>query len=400
MKLKISLFFLHEFFGSLDFARGLFVVFLMSKGLSLGEVGILQTLLFWSNIVFEVPAGILADRLKRKYSIALGLGIISLVAFLMPHANSFIDYASLFILHGMGFAFRSGADQALLFDELQIEGPEWAEKYLKLSARSKSLVNLALVLAMAAGGFLQGIGWHAVYTLFGSCMLMAMFFVLAISERPHKALKKEISSSTESGFKTLLNFSRTQEGRMLTLFVLGMGFFEATHAPFFIYSQSYLKQEGLSESLISIVIAASLALTSVGYLFVDKLSTIKFSKLVINKALLLALLISIFLFHPNVIVGILLFAVIDMIPSLLFVHSDNYINEKLPSSIRASLLSCQSLISSVFISIAFLAAGRMLDFFAAWKVLGLLFLLPLCGALLLSVYFKKRAVIHLEASHV
>jgi MFS family permease len=390
MKLKILLFFLHEFFGSLDFARGLFVLFLASRGMSMGAVGVLQTLLFWSNILFEIPAGLLADKFKRKTSIALGLFAIAAAAFMIPFATSFAAFAAVFVLHGMGFAFRSGADKALLFDELKAAGPEWADRFLKLSGTSRSLVNIGLVLAMAAGGFMQAAwGWTAVYFCFGAAMLVAAFCVLAIDEGSHAHNEELDSKLPFSGIVSAVkDFFKTREGRLLGFFIFGMGFLEATHAPFFIYIQSYLKDGGLAESKVSLIIALSMALTSVGYLFVDRMAKIAFPKLVAITCLLLIALISAFLWHPPVAVGILFFAVIDMLPALLFVHSDTFINEKLPSEIRASLLSVHSLVSSVFISFTFLGAGRMLDFMPASTVLGALAILPLAGLFALGLYFK------------
>ena len=78
--------------------------------------------LFWSHLAFEVPAGVLADRFKRKYSIGAGLFFVALAAFLTPFARSFFQFAVVFVLHGMGFALRSGADRALLYDELKAAG--------------------------------------------------------------------------------------------------------------------------------------------------------------------------------------------------------------------------------------------------------------------------------------
>ncbi len=392
MKKFMRLFYLHEFLGSLDFSRGLFVVYLIAKGFSLTQVGILQTLLFWSNLAFEVPAGLLADKTKRKYSIAIGLIVTAIAACVMMLATNIYIAALSFILFGMGFAFRSGADHALLFDELKTAGGSLSDKFVEFSAKSRSLVNIALVLAMILGGVLQSFGWNYVYSAFVVSSLLAAICILSIQETSIIKTEIETDDNNVSVFENLKSFLNKKEGRSLLFFIIGMGFLEATHAPFFIYMQAYLKQNGLSESYVSIVIALSLGLTSLGYSFVDKLKHITFPRLVLVCNLFLAFLISLYFLAPPIAVAISLFAVIDMVPSLLFVHSDNYINEQIPSHIRASLLSVHSFVGSVFISFAFLFGGRMLDVFPAHIVLASIGVLPLLGFVFLSIHFRNQMV--------
>lgn len=370
------------------------MLFLITQNITLAEVGILQTLLFWSSIIFEVPAGFLADRFRRKYSIAFGLILIAAAAFIMPFSNSFELFALAFILHGMGFAFRSGADVALLFDELKSAGGKWSQRFVALSARSRSLTNLALVIAMVSGGFIQGhLGWLFAYSAFGVAMLIAALLTLTINESNHMESSDHPHSlpSFINTFSMLRQFFCTPEGRSVSLFVFGMGFVEATHSPFFIYIQTYFKSAGLSDAHTSLVIGLSLALTSIGYLAVHQLKDVSIDKLIAYTSIILTLLIGLFLLQPPVFVGIILFSVIDMLPSLLFVHSDNYINTQIPTSIRASLLSFHSLVSSIFVSIAFLTTGYMLDRHPPHLVLGSFIILPIMGLIFMELYFRRES---------
>lgn len=397
MRKKLFLYFLAEFFGSLAFGRGIFILLLLDRGLSMGAVGVLQTLLFVSNLVFEIPAGLFADRLKRKYSISAGYVLAGLSAFMMPYAQKFSLFAVAFILYGMGFALRSGADKALLFDELKAAGPEWAQKYLSLSAWARGLVNIGLVLAMGVGGFMKdGLGWYFVYALYGAAMIAAALFAISIDEGKHEEVHQERSQGYQDGQVGLIAhikiFLSSVEGRSLLLFVCGLGFIEAMHAPFFIYFQVYLKDGGLSEGYVSLFISLSLAVTSIGYLMVNKFKDVSFPKLVLGTSALLTVLVSSFLLQPPVWIGVILFALIELIPSLLFVHSDNYINLQLPTAIRASLLSICSLINSIFISLAFLAGGGLMDYFSSANVLGALFVLPLLSGTALYFFFSKARI--------
>jgi MFS family permease len=389
MKKKLTLYYLHDFFGNLDFTRGIFVLFLLDRGLSLGMVGVLQTLLFWSNMVFEVPSGFFADHLKRKYSIVVGLLLNAIAAFMMPFVHSTLLYAVGFALTGAGFAFRSGADKALLYDELQADG--WSPKFLKLSAWSRNIGNISLLVAMATGGFVQTrYGWHFVYFIYGFSKVIAAVLALSIDER--KVVAKASVEKQELGLmESLKIFITSREGRALGLFIFGMGFIEAMHAPFFIYIQHYFKGEGMSTSAVSLTIGVSLGLTSIGYLFVERLDKLPIAQLIQRASLLLIALTAVFLFHPPLAFAVVLFPVIEMVPSLVFVHSDTHITDQLPARIRASLLSVHSFINSIFVSMAFLIAGQMMDFFSAGKVLGCLTILPATAFLFFSLYFARGA---------
>lgn len=385
---NVGLYYAYSLFGNLDFARGLFVLFLMSRGMSTGQVGILQTVLFWSNLLMEIPAGLLADKTRRKYSVSAGLLFIAVAAVLMIYGHSFYAFLAVFILHGMGFAMRSGADGALLYDGLKEAGPQCEAKYLAVSSRARGIMNLSMGGAIALGGVIFGFGWNFVYFCFAAAMILGAFCMLSLGES-----KRE--SSGEPGSPTLIESLRTffkdRRGKALLGFLVGMGFLEASHAPFFIYTQVLFKSYGLSEKWIGCLIASSMGVTALGYLVAEKLAPLGVKGIVYGGSLLTAALTFGFFFNPPLAVAIGLYVVIDMVPSIVFVHTDNYINHHAPSEIRATVLSVHSFISSIFISIAFLSGGFLMDAFSPWMVLASLGALPLLGMLALSFHFRKGA---------
>jgi MFS family permease len=106
---------------NLDVQRGLFVLYLLQLGITQGQIGILQSFLFFSCVALEIPSGLLADRYGRKHSLILGfLGLfISGIGFLL--FSDFIPFALIFCLFGASIAMGSGADRALLYDNLLSE---------------------------------------------------------------------------------------------------------------------------------------------------------------------------------------------------------------------------------------------------------------------------------------
>lgn len=390
-KRNVGLFYGSSFFGSMDFARGLFVVYLLSQGLTTGQIGILQTALFWSNLLVEIPAGLLADKTKRKYSVVLGMLLIAIAAVSMMAVRSFEAFLVVFTLHGAGFALRSGADGALLFDGLKQAGSAWENRYLKLSSRAKSIGNLAMGAAIAGGGWLASYGWQYVYYAFALAMIVGAALTMLISESaPEQNAARTDAPVAEPGLiAKIKEFCVDARGRSLLGFILAMGFLEAIHAPFFIYVQVIFKDYGISEAWLGLIVAGSMLATSLSYMFAEKLARFSVKNILMVGSCVTSLLAFAFFLKPSLAVAILLFILVDIVPSIVFVHTDNYIHERTPSDIRASVLSMHSLISSIFISIAFLAAGFMMDTHLAANVLGSLGVLPLIGLFALSRHFKK-----------
>lgn len=390
---SILRYYLYCILSNLDFARGVFVLYLVGKGMSISQVGVLQTILFWSNLGTEVPAGIWADKVKRKYSVALGLACIGLAACLMIFSSGMWMFAAAFLLHGVGFAFQSGADNALLFDGLKQAGPPWSNTYVKVLGRSRGLGSLAMGIAMCVGGLLFQNNGDLLYGIFAGAMLLAAVTVLSLPEsRGSRAPAEGSEESQPSVLENLRTFFKLKSGRSLLWFILGMGFLEASHAPLFIYGQMLFKEYHVAPVWIAVIMAAAMAVNAAGFVFAERLGRFSVPALVMALSLATSLLTFAYFAHPPLLAAVALFIVIDVLPGILFIHTDGYINDRVPSEIRAAVLSVHSLLSSIAVSVAFLGVGGLLERFPSHLVLGSLGVLPLLGMLALSVYFSAFAV--------
>jgi MFS family permease len=94
------------------------------RGLSQPQYGLLQGLYYLVVVAAEVPTGVLADRFGRKTILVLGAVVNGLGCYAFALAHDFAAFALGEILFGLGTAFVSGADSALLFDSLAAERRE------------------------------------------------------------------------------------------------------------------------------------------------------------------------------------------------------------------------------------------------------------------------------------
>jgi MFS family permease len=111
-----------------SFIWGVNTLFLLDAGLSNTEAFAANAFFSLGMVVFEVPTGVLADTRGRRFSFLLGAGTL-LVSTLLYLAMwqveaPFVGWAAASILLGLGFTFFSGATEAWLVDALGATGFE------------------------------------------------------------------------------------------------------------------------------------------------------------------------------------------------------------------------------------------------------------------------------------
>ncbi len=94
------------------------VFLIVQIGLDPLQLVLMGTILEVSYLLFEVPTGIVADAVSRKWSIVLGFVGIGIAFVLLGLADSFVVAASSQVLFGVSGTFISGADVAWLTDEV------------------------------------------------------------------------------------------------------------------------------------------------------------------------------------------------------------------------------------------------------------------------------------------
>ena len=114
--------------GLFGLSFGLFllvvVLYYLDRGITLAGFMVLMTVLNFTQFAFEVPAGIVADRLSRKWSVCSGLVAWSISWIIVLTTTSYSLLIVSFFGVGLGGALSSGADSALLYDTLKVDGKE------------------------------------------------------------------------------------------------------------------------------------------------------------------------------------------------------------------------------------------------------------------------------------
>lgn len=129
-----------------------YALLLLSRGLSLVQVSGIGSAVIAVTLLMEVPTGVLADRLSRKWSVAASMFCLMCAEFLFLFSRDYAAYLLVAFLTGTGFAFASGALESLVYDSLPEE--DRAQRLKEEMGKIGSARQAAVFLSPLIGGLL------------------------------------------------------------------------------------------------------------------------------------------------------------------------------------------------------------------------------------------------------
>jgi len=349
---------------TLNFTRGLWMIYLMVRGFSLIELGILEGVFHLTTFVMEIPTGIVADLWGRKLSRLLGRIIFLISLGIMFWSHSFALQLIGFIITAIGYNLESGAGEALLYDsmkELCIE-----KEYKKTAGYNNLIFEAGGILSFLIGGYFAV---HMGYTwvFIPSMIICIVSIILAYSLYEPSITKHEQTRLKQMGWikammvQTKESLKVVKERPKIAFLILFSELIFMFLTSLFFYLQTYWKSNGWNEFQIGIVLAATAVMSAISGLKGSSIEKKIGEKgiLLFAPLLLLAALWGIALtsFAPY------FFIVTGLIDGLLYVAVQDYINKMIPSERRATVLSFQSMTFSLYMIIFFPAIGFFGDRF-------------------------------------
>lgn len=101
-----------------DFYVPVSAFFLESRGLSLTDIFMLESVLVASILVAEIPAGIIGDRFDRRRLVGAGFVFNAIAEILFATGTNFSIYALSFVMSGLSIAMLTGVQDAYIYDSL------------------------------------------------------------------------------------------------------------------------------------------------------------------------------------------------------------------------------------------------------------------------------------------
>lgn len=133
------------------------MVYLSAHGYSPFLLGLAEMIFHIAKFVAEVPTGVFADLVGRRASLIVSC-VLAAIGELLFLAPSFPVIALSFALLGIAYAFRGGADSAMLWSLAERAGvSDKAAHYSRIYSRMFLLLLLGETIGAASGGFIGNV---------------------------------------------------------------------------------------------------------------------------------------------------------------------------------------------------------------------------------------------------
>ena len=345
-------------------------VYLLTRGFTVLEVALLESIFHVTSLVFESPTGVIADLFGRKNTRILG--IFSHITYLVGlwFASSYWIAVLAFIFAAISYNLESGSGTALIYDTLKEIGQE--ETFTKKESFREGLIRIASVVGNLAGGLLVMVSYQWAIginiTTYGIAILVALTFKeTSVQQRENKekfhfAFVQQYRESIELFQKnTSLFFTMITFALMSTITAI-----LAYYATVFWESLSW------SSFLIGFWFAVSGLCAALGAFISHKIEEKLSLKTILWSNVVLITLGFSFFFIP--LVSIISFLVLSFLDGGLYVVMNALLNRKTKSEIRATVLSINSMFFSFLMVGLFPLFGWMvqeIDFLSSFLLFGL-----------------------------
>lgn len=172
-KRNTYIYYITQVFHSLMFTIPIWIVYYLGF-LSAAQLSVLVTVQYIFQMVMELPSGALADLLGRRSANLLGFFIGAVSFLLFPLASQFWHFLLLSLLLGTSDSFRSGSEEALIYDTFKQTNSE--SKLPKVYANGNTFYQAGLIIGAVSGGFIYQIHHALPYILYGLSLLIGTFF--------------------------------------------------------------------------------------------------------------------------------------------------------------------------------------------------------------------------------
>src|SRR3990167_518960 len=115
---NIAMFYILSAVYNMWFIAGVWV-FVWNRFITTGQIGIADAIAFSVGFLVELPSGVFADLIGRKKAIIIGNVLLTLGNFFMTFSSSFWPLTLWFLTWTIGYAFQSGATEALVYDSVK-----------------------------------------------------------------------------------------------------------------------------------------------------------------------------------------------------------------------------------------------------------------------------------------
>ena len=357
-----------SYFGITSF----WILFFIQNGLSLLQIGLLESIFHGTSLLCEIPSGMLADRFSYKTNLYLArlASIVSSILILFGQGNFWI-YAIAMMVNALSYNFDSGTSTAFLYDSAVEAGQK--DRYLQISSFLSGVAEVTRTLGtVVAGFFIHGaLAWT--YLIAIGLSFLSIILIYFMKEPMAKRGRNEVLT-----FKTIVLQVRKEwlEKPVLFYWMMTYQLVGTLMCMFYFYYQQ--KISDLAGWQVSLVMLIGSGLNLIAVYVASQIGKKWNSNRVFPTLVALTGLALLLVFSGTPFAFLLVYLLTN---TLYAVYQPIYFNDLqgyLPSSVRATMLSINSMLFSLSMIVIFPLTGWLIDrwgLVAVFLVLGFILLL-------------------------
>jgi len=359
MKLtNIQKLYISNFLTGLVFWYGIEKLFMRSIGIDAFGVGLATVFISTFNLIFDIPAGILADKWSRKGMLIVSAGALIMANLVLGTSHNLLQYVVGYAFFGVNIVATSGTYQAIIYDTLREESRE--AHYSKIMGRAYALFLVGTGVADTASGFIaHQYGYRATFFMTIVSCVVNIVLIMTITEPAfHKPEGKEnVLRRLGAVSKTL---ARIRLLRALTIIMTVLAVAEAFKIDF---GQLYMLRYVSQPQLIGLLWAVYAFTWALGSAIAHRLHA-HITLLVVATVLPLVLMANIDNWF-----SLVLFMVQATAAAALINQIETRIQDNTPSAVRASVLSILSVAGRLVSVPACFVLGWLFNVYGAYWAL-------------------------------
>jgi MFS family permease len=375
----------------IGFTATTYVNFLLSKGLNLFEVNLVNMVYFVVLFLGEIPTGAFADVFGRKKSFLMSCLLWGVGNLVYAFSDTFWEFATGEAICAIGATFATGAFQAWFVDEVKHHGYEG--KFDKIFARTSNIKTVVRTIAAMIGAFVGS------YNLAMPLVLHSIFgfvvFVVALVTIKESYFEPQ-KFSFRSGFQAMRNTAKAsmryaandENVRFVLVLVCVLVF--GVQAINMQWSPFYTAQVG--QANLSYVWLGIAGFTMFGSWVAPRILKHVQSerKVLVAAQLVSGATLACLSFTSPLAMSLSIFFVHEMARGMLDPIKAAYLHDNIPSQERATIISFESMAHHIGGAMGLVASGAValkLGIPTTWMLSGSILVL---GTLLVAHNGKKR----------
>lgn len=342
IKKQISRLYTASVLGNLSLT-GAWVAILASRGYSLVEIGIAETIFHITSLIFEIPSGIFADVFGRKKMLIVSTIMRMLGNLVMILSCNLFMVCLSIAFHALSYNFSSGTGDALAYDSLKMAKME--NEFERYEANSLVIYRLCSGISTMCAGFALFLGHKIAY---GTDLVVGVAQIFILKSLHEVYVGKHltyIGDELLGCFRESLLFLKSAGKKVMKL-MLCNSFVGAVDILLLFFLQAKLPEKGISRWGLGFALFFMEMGGIVGSKLILKLPKLRYRNVFAMSVLLV--LAGVFVEHSGIYLLMTLGGFLAAIgDDALQVRTNAILQDMFPSEQRATLTSVESFSFSV-----------------------------------------------------